>query len=757
MLALGLSPLLILAAGASRAPDGGYAERVQPFLAEHCFFCHGADRPKGGLDLREYPDEASARAALDIFEEVRTRIAEGVMPPEERSRPPEDAVQAVLDWIDSALAEEAAVSVGDPGHARLRRLSRFEYQNTIRDLFGVDFDATNAFPSDEVAHGFENVGDVQSFSPLLLEKYLTAAEEIAARALDPWRGSRRTRIDAPELLTIEREREFPLHGNVRMLYSEGAVGARFEVPCDGEYAVRVSTGADQAGDEPAKLALRVRGREVARVDVRAELPERQVYEQSVALEGGEVRIAAAFVNDYYEPEAADRAERDRNLGVEWIEVEGPLGGRAPHGPLANLFPRADEAGAADMRPPLGALLERTWRRPASGEEIDALLALSAEDAPALQRFERALVAMLVSPNFLLRVEIDAVPEDPRPHALSPHELATRLSFFLWSSTPDAQLLALADAGTISEEHVLRGEIERLLVDARASALVEGFFVPWLGLRRIEESTPDSARFPDFDADLRAAMRAETELFLEAILREDRPVTELLAADFSFVNARLAAHYGLPAVPGERMRRVPARDSGRGGLLTQASILTLTSNPTRTSPVKRGKWILETLLGTPPEPPPPGVGVLPDDPAAEQAAPMRERLAMHRAQPECAACHASLDPLGLALEHYGPTGRWRDQDAGHPIDASAELPGGRRIDGAAELADLLLAGERFDRALVERLLVYALGRELTRADRGTVQRILRDGTDSPLTLRRILTSIALSDAFRTRRAPGSLDR
>jgi mono/diheme cytochrome c family protein len=743
--------LSILLAGApAQAAGDAYAERVAPFLAEHCFACHGPEKQKGRLDFRDYPDADHALRALDVFEEVERRLADGIMPPEERPRPPESEIAEVLSWIDAALAEEARATAGDPGNARLRRLSRFEYRNTVRDLFGVDFDATDAFPSDEVALGFENVGDVQTFSPLLLEKYLAAAEEIAARALDPWRGPRSTRVEAADLETIDRDREFPVHGDARMLYTEGAVGSHFAIPSAGEYAVRVSAGAEQAGGELARLAVRARGKVLGNFEVHAEVPAREVFETSVALESGEARIAAAFENDYYEPAAADEGERDRNLAVEWIEVEGPLGGTAPRGPLAELLPPALAGNTDDLRGPLGALLERTWRRPPSPEEVGALLALSSPDAPALERLERAIAAMLVSPHFLLRVELDPVPDDPTPHALSPHELATRLSYFLWSSTPDARLLALADAGTLGDGEVLSAEIERMLSDARASALVEGFFVPWLGLRKIEQVTPDRERFPEFDASLRSAMREETELFLEAILREDRPVRELLDADYGFVNERLAAHYGLPAVPGERMRRVPLHGSGRGGLLTQASILTLTSNPTRTSPVKRGKWILETLLGTPPDPPPPGVGVLADDPAAERETSMRERLALHRAKPECAACHASLDPLGLALEHYGPTGRWRDQDAGHAIDSSAELPDGRRFEGAEELAALLLQGDRFERALVERLLVYALGRDLTRADRSTTARILDDAAGSPLTLHRILASIARSDAFRTRR-------
>jgi hypothetical protein len=414
--------------GPRQVSGDGYAERVAPFLAEHCFPCHGAERQKGGLDLRDYPDAAHALRSLDVFEEVRRRLAEGIMPPEERPRPPEAERAEVLAWIDAALAEEALASAGDPGSARLRRLSRFEYENTVRDLFGVDFDATDAFPSDEVALGFENVGDADR-SPLLLEKYLAAAEEIAARALDPWRGSRTTRIAAADLETIEREREFPVHGDARVLYTEGAVGSRFAISGAGEYAVRVSTGAEQAGDELARVSLRARGRVLASFEVHAELPEREVLETSVALESGEVRVAAAFENDYYEPAATDQAERDRNLGIEWIEVEGPLGAAAPRGPLAELFPPAIAGNATDLREPLGALLERAWRRPPGSEEIDALLALSAEDAPALQRLERAITALLVSPQFLLRVELDPVLDDPTPHAASPRTSSRRGSLF----------------------------------------------------------------------------------------------------------------------------------------------------------------------------------------------------------------------------------------------------------------------------------------------------------------------------------------
>jgi len=535
----------------------------------------------------------------------------------------------------------------------------------------------------------------------------------------------------------------------RALYSDGDVRCEVVLPREGEYLVRARAYGMQAGPDPARMALLAGALELGRFDVPAVRKEPGVYEARTRLAGGSQRLGAAFLNDYYMPEDQDPHQRDRNLYVEWIEVEGPL----DPAPVSS-FQRAELGGLSDAGVPAAVerIAGRVWRRPAGQAEVAQLLAQSSPKAPPFLRVRAALVAMLASPRFLFRFEPDPpglVPASLR--RLDGFELAARLSYLLWSSTPDARLEELAASGALASDATLERELARLLDDPRSNELARGFALQWLELGPLARAAPDPVRFPRFDDGLRASMRAETIAFFDALLRERRPLSELVDADFSFVDERLAQLYGIPGVRGPELRRVRVDRARRGGLLGQASVLTVTSNPTRTSPVKRGKWILEVLLDAPPPPPPPGVGVLEDTTRTLADATLRERLELHRAKPECAVCHDRLDPLGLALENYDATGAWRDSEGRHPIDASGVLPDGRRIQGRAGLVAALLADDALPRSIARRLMVYALGRELGSDDEHALRELVRGLPGPRTTLADVLLAVVKSEPFRTTRA------
>ena len=725
-------------------PAGEFEAHVLPLLRAHCIECHSGPEPKGELDLGAFADEKGARAKPETWKLVRARVAAGEMPPRKKPRLAPEESDNLLGWIDSVPG------AGKPaGRTVLRRLNRREYENTVRDLYGVDFDGRERLPADDVGAGFDVLGSVLSLPDSALEKYVAAAEEVAAAAViaaDPEHPPRERRLGSQ----MSGGGQGP-HDPFRTLSTEGELACEIVLPREGDYVLRVRAFGTQAGPEPARMLLSAAGRQIAHFDVEAVRKAPQVYESRAHLPGGPQRITTTFLNDYYKPDDPDPKQRDRNLHVEWVEVEGPLD-PAP----VSAFQHAELGGLSQASLPaaIERLASRAWRRPAQKSEVERLLALSpAKDEPFL-RARAALVGMLCSPRFLFRLEPDPAGLEPGSlRRLDGYELAARLSYFLWSSAPDAELEQLAASGALASDATLERELGRMLEDPRAHELARAFALQWLELEPLERVAPDAAGFPKFDDNLRASMRAETEAFFEAVLRERRPLAELLDADFSFVDERLAQLYGIPGVRGPELRRVRVERGRRGGLLGQASVLTVTSNPTRTSPVKRGKWILEVLLDAPPPPPPPGVGVLEDTTKKLVDASVRERLEMHRAKPECAVCHDRIDPLGLALENYDAIGAWRESEGGHAIDSSGVLPDGRRIQARAGLVAALLDGDALPRSLAKHLLVYALGRELGSDDERALRGLVRALPGSKATLYDVLRAIVLSEPFRTTRVGG----
>ncbi|GIW89474.1 MAG: hypothetical protein KatS3mg108_3798 [Isosphaeraceae bacterium] len=553
------------------------------------------------------------------------------------------------------------------------------------------------------------------------------------------------------------------HG--RTLASNGEFQLEIEAPVEGVYYLTVSASGDQAGPEPARMALRLAGRQLRVVDVPSSPQNPSTYNLSLNLRKGKNAVALAFVNDYYQPDSPDpKLKGDRNLHIHRVELLAttPLATSAAHRRLIPRAPKSPADWSAAAREPLAAFMTRAYRRPVRPEEVERLLKLVETARDDGETFERgiqlAVQAVLVSPHFLYRVEVDRRASGNRPGSapvrpLTGYELASRLSYFLWATMPDDELMRLAREDRLQDDRVLEAQVRRMLKDARSRALVDHFAGQWLQLRKLDAVTPDPARFPQFDAELRQAMRAETEHFLEAIIRQDRPLLDLLDAPYTFLNERLAQHYGIPGVTGSAFREVALPPgSHRGGLLAQASILTLTSNPGRTSPVKRGKYILEQILGTPPPPAPADVPPLEDDKAqGPLRGTLRQRLEQHRSNPACAGCHARLDPLGFGLENYDAIGAWRERDGDAPVDASGSLPGGRSFSGADELRRLLRAdqAERFLRNLTEKLLIYGLGRGLEPADACAVDAVVEKARSGGLTFSGLIVEIVKSDPFRKR--------
>lgn len=741
------------------AAEVSFAKNVLPFLKAHCFHCHGnvSGENKADLTLSKFTDDLSVQQDRKTWENVLHMLRMGEMPPAERPRPPAGDVQAVLKSIETVLANFDCSKFKNVGRVTVRRLNRAEYNNTIRDLIGVDFNPAADFPDDDVGYGFDNIGDVLSTSPLLFEKYLAAAESVLDRAIvivqptEP-RKSGLNNLNVTEGAGEARRRGAALHGR-------GSISGDnfFE---EGDYVIRVEVYAQQVGDEPVKALVRLGRRSEAGEVVEVKSTDRfapQVIELKTRLQTGNTRISVSFENPFTDPTIEDPERQKRQLFVRNIMIDGPYNPPSPEVPPSHkqlMSHKPDVAPREAAREIVARFATRAFRRPVRPEEVERILAvydLAEKEGDGFEnRIKLALCRVLVSPHFLFRVEIDPPgAKAGEPYPISELELANRLSYFVWSTMPDDELMELALRGQLRQNLV--SQIQRMLKHEKSAALVQNFAGQWLTLRKLPEVEPDAKLFPSFDDDLKAAMLKETELFFEAILREDRSIFDLLDADFTFVNARLANHYGMDGVFGTHFRRVSVPPN-RGGLLTQASILTITSSWTRTSPVKRGKWVLEQLLGTPPPPPPPDVPEL--DNGKELTGSLRQVMEQHRANAICASCHARMDPIGFAFENYNAIGAWRDKDGQFDIDPSGELPDGQKFQGPAELKAILKSKkELFARSLAEKMLTYALGRGLEYYDKCAVDTMVAALEKNDYRFSTLLVEAVMSEPFQMRTATG----
>ncbi|MHC4376571.1 MAG: DUF1592 domain-containing protein [Planctomycetota bacterium] len=736
-----------------------YREFVRPLLEERCFDCHAGPEPDAGFDLEAQVDLDDVLADRHRWPYLAQRVLLGQMPPSKRHRVDAADARRLLAFTDRledvAYHPERPATLGRPV---IRRLNRVEYENTVYDVLGVHFPARERFPPDGIGYGFDTVGEALSVSELLFERFLDAAEEVAAGALGPpaFAEPPVRRFASDELEGASQR------GSVKVFSTRSTAEAEHRFAWAGRYAGRVSAAGDQAGDENVRLGIDVDGERVATLEVSAERDSgADEYSFEFTLEEGHpegATLGVSFLNDYYVPAKDGNRSQDRNAFLAWVEIEGPFDPPPPTRQLERWAERFGALEGPEAEEALEATVEhlglRLWRRPLERADRRALLRIAPESAPARERLRGALLGLLASPRFLFRFESDDAPDSATRRGLDDYELASRLSYFLWSAPPDEALLERAARGELRTAGALREEVRRLLEHPRSTALARNFAAQWLKLTALGEHSISPEQFPGVDERLLVDMRRETELFFEAILREGRSVWDLLGADFTYANAALAEHYGLPRMTGRALRRVSLDGQDRRGLLGQAAILTVTSDPDRTSPVRRGKWLLETLLGAPPPPPPPGA-----DSFVESAGPggglgMRERLTLHRADPNCAVCHDQLDPLGLGLERFDGVGRLRALDGGEAIDASGLLPDGRSFDGHLELGDRLLGDPRFLRNLTEQLLTYALGRGLEPGDAPTVGRLLADLDPDHPTLADLIEGIVLSEPFRFRALPGA---
>jgi mono/diheme cytochrome c family protein len=744
---------------AAAAPDKGekqFKEQIRPFLTKYCGQCHNDNKVAGDITLEHITSAAAAAKERKLLDAAREVVSKKEMPPKDKPHPSDAERKIFAEWVETTLTNVDCGLARDPGRPTIRRLNRAEYNNTIRDLVGVNFQPAEDFPSDDVGYGFDNIGDVLTLPPLLFEKYMAAAEKIVEQALvveKPITAGKDTfRPQNFRSSTFLRPRDI---GRQFPLTSNGKVFVNFEFLYGGDYVLRGRAYGVKAGDENAKMTIQLDGKALKTFDVDVPEGKAKTFETRTHVGAGRHDVELAFTNAF-----EDKDKKKRALHVELLEIEGPFNPEPKPLPESHKKIMVAKPGdglekEAAARKILERFATRAYRRPAQKAEVDRLVKLfkmaDAQGDPFAKSVGLALRAVLVSPNFLFRIEKDAEPENPRSvHPVSDYELATRLSYFLWSTMPDDELFALADKGQLRKPGVVEAQVKRMLADPKARALTDNFAAQWLNLRMLAGVEPDRKTYPGFDPALKTAMVRETELFFEHVVKEDRSVLEFLDANYTFVNARLAKHYGLSGVTGSEFRKVTLTDKNRGGVITQASVLTLTSNPTRTSPVKRGKWILENILGTPPPPPPPDVPEL-EEKKGELTGSLRQRMEQHRANPSCASCHQKMDPLGFGLENFDGVGGWRAADGKFPIDPSGTLPGGERFNGPEGLRKILLgkAGQ-FRRNLAEKMLTYAIGRGLEYYDKCAVDDVAKKLTADKDRFSALVIGVVKSDPFQKRR-------
>ena len=752
----------------------------RPLLDTYCVGCHNDRLKTAGLVL-DKADLTNVPQSAEVWEKVIRKLRGGSMPPTGLPRPDAAVTAAFASSLEAKLDQAAAVQP-NPGRPLLHRLNRAEYANAIRDVLALDMDVTSLLPPDDSSHGFDNIADSLGISPSLLDRYLSAAAKISEVAvgdthISPGGDTYSTRGDDLQAAHIEG---LPFG-------TRGGLLIRQTFPVDGYYTVipklfRTNLGFTRGLFTPHVLIITVDGQEVFRNTVGTAEDFKALLASSVASDTVDARLHAripikagprvigvtfiqksdAGVAALYRPFLAsgDPVDADGLPRVDTVQIAGPydVTGHGDTPSRRRIFtcnPTDSKSEAPCARTILSTLARGAWRRPVTDADIQSLLGfyqMGRKDGDFDAGIELALRRMLADPSFIYRAERDPAGLAPgKAYRISDLELASRLSFFLWSSVPDDQLIEVARQGKLRNPAVLNQQVRRMLADSRSDALVSNFAGQWLHLRNLKRVSPNPAEFPDFDETLRQAMQTETEMLFANVMREDRPVTELLTADYTFVNERLARHYGIPNIYGTQFRRVAVTDESRRGLLGQGSILTVTSYPNRTSPVQRGKWILENVLGTPPPPPPPNVPALKDnsnDPTKQLT--MRERMEQHRAVQPCSGCHKLFDPLGLAMENFDATGAWRSKDGPASIDPSSLLADGSTVNGVVGLRENLLRHpEMFTGTLIEKLLTYATGRGLDYYDMPAVRTIARDSARDNYRLTSLILGVVNSVPFQMR--------
>ncbi len=781
-------------------PAPSHASQYRSVLDSYCVTCHNGNLRTADLLLDQASVEKIGEGA-ELWEKVLRKLRTRAMPPAGMPRPDEATYDSFAAYLEEELDRAAAARL-DPGRQLIHRLNRAEYANAIRDLLAVDFDAQSYLPPDHSSDGFDNLAAVLTVSPVLMERYMSAARKIGRLAI----GDASARVSSEEYHISKDVAQDSRLSEDLPFGSRGGIAIRHHFPLDGEYVLKIRLQRDRTNfirgllGEPHQLDVFVDGVRLESFPVGGERhgatgllhtrtgniymgePEQNDYELSGAEEGLQVRFEAqagtrlvgvAFLKKTLEsegllevggrpmePDIDEYKGGDPN--IDSVTITGPyqatgVGDTPSRRKIFECRPTNSQDEESCAEKILSTLARRAYRRPVTDADVQPLLGLyraGRNEGGFEAGIELALQRILAGPEFLFRMERD--PENVPPdtaYPVSDLELASRLSFFLWSSIPDDPLLDLAEAGRLKDPAVLEEQVRRMLADYRSSALVDNFAGQWLYLRNLRSWKPSLREFPDFDGELRQALQQETELFFKSMLREDRSVLDLLSADYTFLNERLARHYGIPDVYGSSFRRVTLSDGNRNGLLGQGSILTVTSRVNRTSPVLRGKWVLENLLGTPPLPPPADIPPLNEKRGEIGGLTMRQRMQEHQSNPVCASCHAGMDPIGFALENFDAVGKWRSSEGNAPIDASGTFPDGTRFEGPAGLRKVLLSRpQQFVQTATEKLFTYALGREVEYYDAGALREILREAAPGGYRWSSLILGIIKSTPFQMRRSP-----
>jgi hypothetical protein len=752
-------------------------------LYKYCVGCHSDRLRTGGLSLQK-ADAANVSESAEIWEKVVRKLRVEAMPPQGMPRPDKAALDSLASYLETSL-DRAAVARPNPGRATLHRLNRTEYANATHDLLALDIDAPAFLPNDDESYGFDNIADVLKTSPSLLERYMSASWNISRLA-----------IGDPAIIagtaTYRAKPDLSQDGHIEglPLGTRGGIAIRHNFPLDGEYVFKVrlwrpTTDIIRGLADRHEVEISLDGIRIKVIPIGGK-EDREASEKNsgtsaedidnrltvrAPVKAGPRTVVATFLtkseaqdDDVLQPFLRTNLDPVGYQGmpvVDRVSINGPFAAAGPGDTPSRrrIFICQPPKGADEVpcaKKVITALARRAYRRPVSDSDVETLLGFYQRGRNQGGSFElgieAALQLILANPEFLFRFEPD--PASLAPDAIyrvNDLELASRLSFFLWSTIPDDQLLNLATQGKLKDPAVLVQQVKRMLADPRSKALVDNFADQWLYLRNFKNINPDFETFPDFDDNLRQAMQRETELFFESIMREDRSVLDLLNANYTFVNERLARHYAIPNIYGPEFRRVTLPDDSRRGLLGQASILTVTSYATRTSPVLRGKWILTNILGTPPPPPPPNVPPLKENSADAKPRSLRERMEEHRANAVCAACHKLMDPVGFSLENFDAVGQWRNADDGAKIDPSGTLFNGTKVDGPASLRKMLMSRpETFAGVMTEKLLTYALGRGVEYYDMPTVRAIVREAGRSDYRFSSLVMGIVKSVPFQMKR-------
>lgn len=768
-LLLGPARLEALAADTA-APTIEFQTQIKPLLTTHCYACHSGSDADAGLALDHFDNPIAFLKGRSVWKKALQKLRIKAMPPPEVSGLSSADRQVLIDWIDGTLQDVECGLTPNPGQVTLRRLNATEYQNTIRDLLGVSYTPAANFPGDDVGYGFDHIGDVLTLPPILMEKYLLAAERISRIAIQtpPPAQEKTWNFQGAQLQTTQ---ETSGAGELTLV-SQTAASFTQRIPWAGSYELTITASGDQAGAEACRLGVAVDGKIVHRIVVPNPRSQPHDYAVSLSLQPGDRQVSIRFLNDFYQPALGGRAALDRNLVIHHVRLWGRQPGSEQLAPntLSRqhqriIFTRPTTASNSLLATQhvIERLASRAFRRPVEPDDLQRLVELARgvqQDGGSFEEsIQVALQAILISPRFLFRVEPPSQP--PAAYGaeaasladgasefrvLDEFELATRLSYFLYSSMPDDELLSLAWRGELRKGDNIQRQINRMLHDKRSNAFVENFASQWLTLRRLEDFEPSPSLFPKWNDEIAQLATRETLTFFADIVRNDMSILRLLDGDFTWLNEPLATYYGISGVQGDAFRKVSLQGTPRAGLLTQASILAVTSNPTRTSPVKRGKWILDNLLASPPPPAPPGVPELKDK--GQLGGSLRQQLEQHRADPACASCHKLMDPLGFALENFDAVGIYRQRQNGQDIDASGVLPNGTRVVGASELQAVLVNQhqEEFINCFTEKMLTYALGRGLEYYDKCVVDAIVDSLRETDYKFSTLLAEIVLSDPF-----------